>query len=398
MRPTRSAVSATALLLLAVALALAATAAARHSYTTTTTRVPAPAERADEEVRRMYEAWKSKHGRGGSSNDDCDMAPGDDEQEEEDRRLRLEVFRDNLRYIDAHNAEADAGLHTFRLGLTPFADLTLEEYRGRVLGFRARGRRSGARYGSGYSVRGGDLPDAIDWRQLGAVTEVKDQQQCGGCWAFSAVAAIEGVNAIATGNLVSLSEQEIIDCDAQDSGCDGGQMENAFRFVIGNGGIDTEADYPFIGTDGTCDASKEKNEKVATIDGLVEVASNNETALQEAVAIQPVSVAIDASGRAFQHYSSGIFNGPCGTSLDHGVTAVGYGSESGKDYWIVKNSWSASWGEAGYIRMRRNVPRPTGKCGIAMDASYPVKDTYHPGTGTATARAAAMDVIKMVLA
>jgi hypothetical protein len=177
MRPTRSPVPATALLLLAVALALAATAAARHSYTTTTTttRVPTPAERADEEVRRMYEAWKSKHGRGGSNDDDCDMAPGD----EEGRRLRLEVFRDNLRYIDKHNAEADAGLHTFRLGLTPFADLTLEEYRGRVLGFRARGRRSGARYGSGYSVRGGDLPDAIDWRQLGAVTEVKDQQQCG---------------------------------------------------------------------------------------------------------------------------------------------------------------------------------------------------------------------------
>ncbi|XP_066370841.1 cysteine proteinase COT44-like [Miscanthus floridulus] len=388
MRPLRSPVPAKALLALAVALALAATALARHSHTI----LPAPVERADEEVRRMYEAWKSKHGR---PRGNCDMAGEED-------RLRLEVFRDNLRYIDAHNAEADAGLHTFRLGLTPFADLTVEEYRGRALGFR--GRRSGvsaaSRVGSGGSTRyrrprprGGDLPDAIDWRQLGAVTDVKDQQQCGGCWAFSAVAAIEGINAIVTGNLVSLSEQEIIDCDTQDSGCNGGQMENAFQFVINNGGIDTEADYPFIATDGTCDVNKENDEKVATIDGFVEVPSNSETALQEAVAIQPVSVAIDASGRAFQHYSSGIFNGPCGTNLDHGVTVVGYGSENGRDYWIVKNSWNTDWGEAGYIRMRRNVPWPTGKCGIAMDASYPVKDTSLP----ATARAA-MDVLKMVLA
>ncbi|EER88858.1 ervatamin-B [Sorghum bicolor] len=397
MRPPRSAVPAMALALALVValLALATTAVARHSYTTTI--VPAPAERADEEVRRMYEAWKSKHGR---PRGNCDMAGDED-------RLRLEVFRDNLRYIDAHNAEADAGLHTFRLGLTPFADLTLEEYRGRALGFRARhrggpsARAAASRVGSGGTrshhrrprprPRCGDLPDAIDWRQLGAVTDVKNQEQCGGCWAFSAVAAIEGINAIVTGNLVSLSEQEIIDCDTQDSGCNGGQMENAFQFVIDNGGIDSEADYPFIATDGTCDANKANDEKVAAIDGFVEVASNNETALQEAVAIQPVSVAIDAGGRAFQHYSSGIFNGPCGTNLDHGVTVVGYGSENGKAYWIVKNSWSDSWGEAGYIRIRRNVFLPVGKCGIAMDASYPVKDTYGPA-------ATAMDVLKMVLA
>ncbi|PAN22666.1 hypothetical protein PAHAL_4G035500 [Panicum hallii] len=382
MRPPRSPAPAAALLALAVALALASAAAARHPYAT----VPPPAERADEEVRRMYASWKSEHGR---PRGNCDLAGG-----EEEDRLRLEVFRDNLRYIDAHNAEADAGLHSFRLGLTPFADLTVEEYRGRVLGFR--GRRSAARRAGStrYLRRRRDqLPDDVDWRQLGAVTEVKNQEQCGGCWAFSAVAAMEGINSIVTGNLISLSEQEVIDCDSQDGGCNGGIMQNAFQFVINNGGIDTEADYPFTGTDGTCDANR-VNEKVVTIDNFVDVATNNETALQEAVASQPVSVAIDAAGRAFQHYQSGIFNGMCGTRLDHGVTAVGYGSENGRDFWIVKNSWSDGWGEGGYIRMARNVPSPRGKCGIAMDASYPVK---YSSNSNPAARAA-MAVLEMVIA
>ncbi|CAN6206861.1 unnamed protein product [Urochloa humidicola] len=392
MSPPRSAVPAAALLALAVALALATAAAARHHSS-----VRPPPERADAEVRRMYAAWKqSEHGRrrprgGGASN--CDLAGGEGD------RLRLEVFRDNLRFIDAHNAEADAGIHTFRLGLTPFADLTVEEFRRRVLGFRRRGGAAAPRrvVNTRYLRRrgdGDDLPDAVDWRQLGAVTEVKDQQQCGGCWAFSAVAAMEGINEIVTGSLVSLSEQEVIDCDSQDNGCNGGYMQNAFQFVINNGGIDTEADYPFIGTDATCDANRE-NEKVASIDNFAEVAANNETALQEAVASQPVSVAIDAGGRVFQHYHSGIFDGPCGTKLDHGVTAVGYGSEDGNDFWIVKNSWSALWGEGGFIRMARNVASPKGKCGIAMDASYPVK--YSSNNGPKAAKAA-MAVLEMVVA
>ncbi|CAL5041191.1 unnamed protein product [Urochloa decumbens] len=400
MHPPRSPVPATSLLALTVvALALATAAAARHHVHSSSIAVPPPPERPDAEVRRMYAAWKqSEHARRrsprGGNNNNCDLGGGG-----EDDRLRLEVFRDNLRFIDAHNAEADAGLHTYRLGLTPFADLTVEEYRRRVLGFRRRGCVAAPRrvVSTRYLRRRGDddLPDAVDWRQLGAVTEVKDQQQCGGCWAFSAVAAMEGINEIVTGSLVSLSEQEVIDCDSQDNGCNGGVMQNAFQFVINNGGIDTEADYPFIGTDATCDANRE-NEKVVTIDNFVDVATNNETALQEAVAIQPVSVAIDASGRAFQHYKSGIFNGICGTKLDHGVTVVGYGSEDGKDFWIVKNSWSAGWGEGGYIRMARNVPSPRGKCGIAMDASYPVK--YSSNNGPTAAARAAMAVLEMVVA
>jgi len=175
MRPLRSPVPAKALLALAVALALAATALARHSLTI----VPAPAERADEEARRMYEAWKSKHGR---PRGNCDMAGEED-------RLRLEVFRDNLRYIDAHNAEADLGLHGFRLGLTPFADLTLEEFRGRVLGFQqsCRNDTTADDAADGRSTRfdlnsAGEpqpVPAAVDWRKSGAVTRVRNQSTCG---------------------------------------------------------------------------------------------------------------------------------------------------------------------------------------------------------------------------
>ncbi|WVZ78824.1 hypothetical protein U9M48_026474 [Paspalum notatum var. saurae] len=354
--------------MLAVALSLSLMTAASAAP-----RVAPPWERADEEVRQLYEAWKLEHRRPGGHAADDDL-------------LRLEVFRHNLRYIDAHNAEADLGLHSFRLGLTPFTDLTLEEFRGRVLGFQSRrGARNhtdaeqdaestGGRYRYRLPRLGAQVPAAVDWRNSGAVTPVKDQGSCGGCWAFSAVAAMEGINKIVTGKLVSLSEQELVDCDTRSGGCGGGRMDNAFRFVISNGGIDTEDDYGYTAQDGQCDLNKKKK-KVVTINSYGLVPRNNENALQMAVAQQPVSVAIEAGGFAFQHYVSGIFDGACGTQLDHGVTAVGYGSAGGKDYWIVKNSWSAKWGESGYIRMTRNVPVPQGKCGIAMDAYYPMKNS-----------------------
>lgn len=199
----------------------------------------------------------------------------------------------------------------------------------------------------------------------------------GCCWAFSAVAAIEGINQLTTGKLISLSEQELVDCDVkgEDEGCNGGLMDNAFQFIQTNKGIATETIYPYKGVDGKCNA-KEESDHAAKIKGHEDVPANSEKALMNAVANQPVSVAIDAGGFAFQFYSSGVFTGDCGTELDHGVTAVGYGvaaaaAGDGTKYWLVKNSWGSTWGEEGYIRMQKDIDAKEGLCGIAMQASYP---------------------------
>lgn len=187
------------------------------------------------------------------------------------------------------------------------------------------------------------------------------------------MAAIEGINKIRTGKLISLSEQELVDCDdTVNQGCKGGYMEKAFEFIKRNGGITTESDYPYKGIDDACDNNKIQHHAV-TITGYETVPANNEKSLQAAVARQPVSVAIDAGGYEFQLYSHGVFNGYCGHQLNHGVTIVGYGEDSGKKYWLVKNSWGTSWGESGYIRIQRDSNDIRGICGIAMQPSYPVK-------------------------
>ena len=198
------------------------------------------------------------------------------------------------------------------------------------------------------------------------MTDVKDQGQCGSCWSFSTTGALEGRYFLKTGKLHTLSEQELVDCDHSDNGCNGGLMDNAFVYA-GTQGLASEAAYGYEAEVGSCQAdSRDRDLPAHAVKGYSDVPRGDENALKAAVATGPVSVAIQADQGAFQFYSTGVMTGRCGHSLDHGVLAVGYGTD-GSDYWKIKNSWGAGWGEDGYIRIERG----TGKCGIADMASYP---------------------------
>ncbi|KAM0881382.1 hypothetical protein ACQ4PT_032955 [Festuca glaucescens] len=321
------------------------------------------------EYEPLFDAWCAEHGKSYAS-------PGE-------RAARLAAFADNAAFVAAHNAgggngngNAGGSAPSYTLALNAFADLTHDEFRAARLGGLA-GERPPSSSGA-FEGGVGAVPDALDWRQSGAVTGVKDQGSCGACWSFSATGAMEGINKIKTGSLVSLSEQELVDCDrSYNSGCGGGLMDYAYKFVVKNGGIDTEDDYPFRQADGTCNKNKLKRH-VVTIDGYKDVPAKKEDLLLQAVAQQPISVGICGSAQAFQLYSQGIFDGPCPTSLDHAVLIVGYGSEGGKDYWIVKNSWGERWGMNGYMHMHRNTGTSSGICGINMMASYPTKTSPNP--------------------
>jgi len=304
-----------------------------------------------------WEMWKRFHGR---------------TYQPLEEMKRQAIWHENLAIVTKHNLEYDQGLHTHTLGMNKFADMTIEEFKEVVLMPTERGPRAHI-CNSTFVQKENVLKKHVDWVKKGYVTPIKDQGHCGSCWSFSTTGSTEGQNFAKTGKLVSLSEQNLIDCSKAegDLGCHGGLMDFGFEYILKNGGIDTEASYPYTAKDGPTCKYDPKN-KGASITGCVDVAHQDEGALAEAVAkIGPISVAIDAGHSSFQLYKEGIYSEKNCSSirLDHGVLAVGYGeAESGGEYWIIKNSWGTVWGMEGYMHMARNMKN---MCGVATQASYP---------------------------
>ena len=222
------------------------------------------------------------------------------------------------------------------------------------------------------------IPKSIDWREKNAVTHVKNQGNCGSCWSFSTTGSIEGIHAIKKNKLINASEQQLMDCSDKygNHGCQGGLMDNAFKYVIDNG-LCSEEEYPYQAEQGQC--SSAQCNRVVQIDNYADVEPNNEKVLMRAVAHQPISVAIQANLTSFRFYKRGVYQDPdCGDQLDHGVLIVGYGTDilQDLDYWIVKNSWTSNWGDEGYVKILRNYEKyggdSSGMCGIAVQPSYPI--------------------------
>jgi C1A family cysteine protease len=284
---------------------------------------------------------------------------------------RIQIFADNFDKIQAHNA----GNHTYTLGLNQFSHLTNEEFKAQMNlgGLKVPQLRRGQGKLHGPPMDVSALPASVDWVSAGAVTPVKNQGSCGSCWSFSTTGAIEGAYYLKTKVLKSFSEQELVSCDPTNYGCNGGWMDTAFTWIMGNRGLAYEDDYPYVsGEDGVvpaCDMTGISVDSKATPSAYTDVIEKSVSALMSAVAQQPVSIAIEADQTSFQSYSSGVLTAPCGQNLDHGVLLVGYGTwTDGTPYWKVKNSWGSSWGMDGYILIERS---DADLCGVLDAPSYP---------------------------
>jgi C1A family cysteine protease len=291
----------------------------------------------------------------------------------------------NDKYIEEINSKN----LTYTLGHNAFSGYSSEEF-AVLMGFKSDRVKSAGLRGL---IQGESdltaLPTSIDWRAKGMVNPIQDQGQCGSCWAFSTIQAVESASAIKYGTLPKLSEQELVDCDnlsngGRDHGCNGGLMDNAFNWIGKSNGVCSESAYPYTSgttkTSGTCAMKSCTNVAHTDVTNHVDVQTNSDNAMMTALALQPVSVAIEADQKAFQLYSSGVFTSACGTNLDHGVGLVGYGTMSGTDYYILRNSWGTTWGVGGYMYLGRGNDPATGKpynggagqCGVLGEGSYPI--------------------------
>ncbi|KAJ8335259.1 hypothetical protein SKAU_G00408980 [Synaphobranchus kaupii] len=286
---------------------------------------------------------------------------------------RRQVWEKNLRMVEQHNLEASLGLHSFTMGLNHLSDMVTEEVNAALNGLRDEDEEELHRHGNlTFAPPGGGLPLplSVDWRSKGMVSPIRNQGACGSCWAFSVTGAMEGQMKNWTGKLIPLSPQNLLDCSTSygNHGCKGGYLSKAFKYIIGNKGIDSDSSYPYEHREGKCRYSVRG--RAGYCSGYRIVRKGNEKALQSAVAnVGPVSVGINALLPSFHYYRGGLYDDPtCGSKINHAVLVVGYGTDRGRDFWLVKNSWGTGWGESGFIRMARNKKN---QCGIANFPMYP---------------------------